>query len=271
MIPTTTREILEEVRDGKLPVSRAEKLLKLDALTVVEDIARLDHNRQLRRGVPEIIYSKGKTTKQLESIISSLLNNVTKNGTSHPIFLSKVSTDQAKFLKKKFSNKRMPLKFNYYPEANIVAFVSDNHVLTKKARGKVALISAGTSDIGVLNEAEVLLRHLGCQTIRFNDVGIAALRRLSSPLRQIEKFDPDCIIIAAGMEGALPSLIAGLSSVPVIGLPTSVGYGYGRGGEAALMSMLQACPLGICVVNIDGGIAAGTIAWLIANRSSRHK
>ncbi len=117
-----------------------------------------------------------------------------------------------------------------------------------------------------LNEAEVLLNLFGCRTLRFNDVGVAGLHRLIEPMKQISDFDPDAIIVAAGMEGALPSVIAGLSSVPVIGLPTSVGYGYGGNGEAALMSMLQACSLGISVVNIDAGVAAGVVAWLIAKR-----
>jgi pyridinium-3,5-biscarboxylic acid mononucleotide synthase len=262
----STREVLEAVRNRKLSVSKAEKVLKLDALSIVDEIARLDLNRHLRRGVPEIVYAKGKSLKQLDAIVRSLLRNSKKNKISLPLILSKVSKDQATFLKSKFSNKVSSLKFKYYQDAGIVAFVPRNQ--SAKRTGRVALISAGTSDIPVLNEAETILELLGCKTIRFNDLGIAALKRISSPIKQIQRFDPDSIIVAAGMEAALPSLIAGLSSVPIIGLPTSVGDGYGRGGEAALMSMLQACPLGICVVNIDGGVAAGIIAWLIANRSS---
>jgi pyridinium-3,5-biscarboxylic acid mononucleotide synthase len=270
MLARSTREILERVRSGKLSVSKAEKVLKLDALSIVDEIARLDPNRYLRRGVPEIVYAKGKTPKQLQSIISSLLKTTPTNRISTPIILSKVSEDQANFLRSKFSAKLGTLKFKYFREASIVAFVPGKGA-ENSSGGRVALIAAGTSDIAVLNESEVILQLLGCITIRFNDLGIAALRRLSSPLKQIERFDPDCIIVAAGMEGALPSLIASLASVPIIGLPTSVGYGYGKGGEAALMSMLQACPLGICVVNIDGGVAAGIIATLIARRSSHAK
>jgi NCAIR mutase (PurE)-related protein len=269
MAPISTRDILEKVRSGKLSISKAEKVLRLDALSIVDEIARLDTNRYFRRGVPEIVYARGKTPKQLEAIISSLLKTSLGSKFSSPIILSKVSAEQARFLQTKFSRKpRSALKFQHFPQAGIIAF---NRYETQKENnnGKVALIAAGTSDIGVLNEAQVIVELLGCKTIRFNDVGIAALKRLSSPLKQIERFDPDCIIVAAGMEGALPSLIASLSSVPIIGLPTSVGYGYGKGGEAALMSMLQACPLGICVVNIDGGVAAGIIASLIARRASR--
>lgn len=262
----STRDILEAVKEGRLSVSKAEKVLKLDALSIVDEIARLDLNRHLRRGVPEIVYGKAKSPTQLEAIVSAILRNSTESEILSPIIISKVSKDQARFLRLKFSKKLRGLKIKYFKEAAIVAFVPKTE--TSRKEGKVALLSAGTSDIAVLNEAQVVLELLGCQTIRFNDVGIAALRRLASPLKQIAKFDPDSIIIAAGMEGALPSLVASLSSVPVIGLPTSVGYGYGRGGEAALMSMLQACPLGICVVNIDGGVSAGIIAWLIAHRSA---
>lgn len=262
----STRDILEAVKEGRLSISKAEKVLKLDALSIVDEIARLDLNRHLRRGVPEIVYGKAKSPRQLEAIVSAILRNSTESEILSPIIISKVSKDQARFLRLKFSKKICRLKIKYFKEAAIIAFVPKTD--TSRKEGKVALLSAGTSDIAVLHEAQVVLELLGCQTIRFNDVGIAALRRLASPLKQIAKFDPDSIIVAAGMEGALPSLVASLSSVPVIGLPTSVGYGYGKGGEAALMSMLQACPLGICVVNIDGGVSAGIIAWLIAHRSA---
>jgi NCAIR mutase (PurE)-related protein len=261
-------EVLQAVREDKVSISQAERILRLNALSVVDDIARLDTHRFLRRGVPEIVYAKGKTLKQLQTIVKSLLRDSLENQFSSPVILSKVSDEQANFIRSKFSKKRGILKFRYFREANIVTFFSRNEA--KRYQGRVALIAAGTSDIMVLNEAEIILEILRCRTIRFNDVGIAALKRLYKPLREIERFDPDCIIVAAGMEGALPSLIASLASVPVIGLPTSVGYGYGSGGEAALMSMLQACPLGICVVNIDGGVAAGIIASLIAKRSSRN-
>ncbi|MHB1909561.1 MAG: nickel pincer cofactor biosynthesis protein LarB [Nitrososphaerales archaeon] len=260
---SSAHEILRAVKEGKMSVLRAERILKLDALGIVDEIARLDMNRHFRREVPEIVYARGKTNAQLVSITSKLVQNLERNGNEFPIILSKITKEQALLLESKFA-KIPKLIFEYFQDANIVSLSTG--AKKKTSKGKVALLSAGTSDIKVLNESEVLLRLLNCKTLRFNDVGIASLKRLSQPLKQIQKFDPDAIIVAAGMEGALPSLIAGLSSVPVIGLPTSVGYGYGGNGEAALMSMLQACPLGICVVNIDGGIAAGIIAWLIAKR-----
>lgn len=262
-------DILESVKKGELSISKAEQLLKLDALSIVDEIARLDLNRKIRREVPEIVYSKGKSRSQLESILRRLVFHAEESKIAIPIILSKVSPEQFRYIRSKFSKRKKSfLKLVCYYEANIVAFVP-RETRVHREQGRVALLCAGTSDIRVLNEAEIILELMGCRTLRFNDVGIAALKRLSSPLKQIQIFDPDAIIVAAGMEAALPSLIASLSSVPVVGLPTSVGYGYGRNGEAALMSMLQACPLGICVVNIDGGVSAGIIAWLIARRSRK--
>jgi NCAIR mutase (PurE)-related protein len=261
-------EILNQVKEGKLSIKKAEALLKLDALVVIEEIAKIDYNRFTRRGVPEIIYAEAKSTAQIASIVKELGRKLSHDvGRDQPVVISKVRSDQVepiKFEIEKFSN----LRLQYFPDARVIAFGLKRSGNNKKTRGRVALLAAGTSDILALNESEVLLQLLGCQTVRFNDVGVGALHRLAKPLTKIYEFDPDAIIVAAGMEAALPSVIAGLSSVPVIGLPISVGFGYGRGGESALMGMLQACSLGIAVVNIDGGIAAGIIAWLIASRSS---
>ncbi len=268
----TLGEVLSNVKRGKLSVRRAESILKLDYLTVIDKIARYDSKRYLRRGVPEIIYAKSKSSEELSKIVSKL---VTKNlnKIELPIIISKIRGAQVESLEvllKRRKIKKMRLK--YFANASMAAIVPTNiSFLRQEKIGRVALLAAGTSDILVVNEAEVLLNLLGCRTIRFNDVGVAALHRLLAPLEKINEFDPDSVIVAAGMEGALPSVIAGLSGVPVIGVPTSVGDGYGKDGEAALMSMLQACSLGICVVNIDGGVAAAVIAWLISRRASRNR
>ncbi|MDG6996017.1 MAG: nickel pincer cofactor biosynthesis protein LarB [Nitrososphaerota archaeon] len=267
----TVADVLIAVKSGKISLRKAETLLRLDAVSIVGDLARLDYNRYLRRGVPEIIYARSKSTAQLVKIVSKLVTKRVDDGL--PIIISKVREDQVETIVNHSSSKlsKMGYRPKYYENANLIA-ISKRSAKKQKKYGKVALLAAGTSDMPALNESEVLLDLLGCNTIRFNDVGVAALHRLAQPLKKIFEFDPDAIVVAAGMEGALPSLIAGLSDVPVIGLPTSVGYGFGRNGEAALMSMLQACPLGMCVVNIDAGIAAGVISWLIARRSaSREK
>ncbi len=271
---SSVADILSAVRAGELSIKKAERLLKLDAVAIVGDFARLDFNRFLRRGVPEIVFAQNKSILQIVSIVKKLAKTkIGRSPTDVPIILSRVQSDQANEILKKISgpnglNGR--LRIRYFPEANVIAIVDRDDRLAEDRRGRVALIAAGTSDFPALNEAEVVLNLLGFRTLRFNDVGVAGLHRLLQPLQHIVKFDPDAIIVAAGMEGALPVVIAGFSSVPVIGLPTSVGYGYGRGGEAALMSMLQACSLGVSVVNIDAGVAAGVVASLISRRAHSH-
>lgn len=261
-------ELLKAVKRGKLGLKKAEQLLKLDAIAVVDDVARVDYNRHLRRGVPEIIYAKSKTTKQLLQILVKLVPKWEKNPFPLPIILSKVSESQARAVVSSLK-RRKKLSARYFENADMIVLMSRKQSASKSKHGRIALLAAGTSDMRALNEAEIILNIFGCRTIRFNDVGVAGLHRLIQPLKEIAAFQPDAIIVAAGMEGALPSVIAGLSSVPVIGLPTSVGYGYGGNGEAALMSMLQACSLGVCAVNIDAGVAAAVIAWLIARRKAK--
>lgn len=264
-------EILEAVKTGKLSTKKAEDLLKLNALAVVGDFARLDYNRFLRRGVPEIVYSENKNITQLKGILIRLVQIRAKSRQLDlPIIFSRIDEQKAIPLVESFgesSADKRGFTIQSFPEANIVAIVSKERGLRSHKGGSVALLAAGTSDATALNESETVLKLLGCRTKRYNDVGVAALHRLIVPLKEIAKFNPDVIIVAAGMEGALPSVVAGLTSIPIIGLPTSVGYGYGKNGEAALMSMLQACSLGVSVVNIDAGVAAGVVAWLITRRS----
>lgn len=135
--------------------------------------------------------------------------------------------------------------------------------------GKVGVITAGTSDVPVAEEARIVASEMGCETYTVYDVGVAGIHRLFEPLKTlIDETRVDVLVVAAGMDGALPSVVAGLADVPVIGLPTSVGYGIGGKGIAALMSMLQTCSPGLTVVNIDNGVGAGATAGLIANRAA---
>jgi NCAIR mutase (PurE)-related protein len=137
--------------------------------------------------------------------------------------------------------------------------------------GRIAAIGAGTSDLPVLMEAVAVAREMGTEVMVFHDVGVAALHRLAGPLEAIRRFDPDCVIVAAGMEGALPTVVSGLVAVPVVGLPTSTGYGLGGDGTAALLGMLQSCSPGLSVVNVDNGVGAGATAGLVANRAARFR
>jgi pyridinium-3,5-biscarboxylic acid mononucleotide synthase len=268
----SVEEILEAFKSGKVSARKAENLLKLNALAIVGDYARLDYNRFIRRGVPEIVYSQNKTIAQLKGILKRLVEiKVKGDGSGLPIIFSRANEKQANALVETFrENPKWEdwLDIQYFSEANMVTVVSGRYN-AKNSVGKVALMAAGTSDITALNESEIVLNLLNCSTKRYNDVGVAALHRLIGPIEEILKYDPDVVIVAAGMEGALPSVVAGLTSIPIVGLPTSVGYGYGKNGEAALMSMLQACSLGVSVVNIDAGVAAGVVAWLITRRSHK--
>ena len=267
----TVPDVLNSFKSGKLSLKQAENLLKLDAMEIIADLARIDYNRYLRRGVPEIIYAKSKTTKQISQIVGRLVKRWEKSSTGLPIILSKVDDDDAKAVKRILKHHRSKLVLRYFRNANLIALMNKSTIRIKGSRGRVALLAAGTSDMSALSEAEVLLNLFGSKTIRFNDVGVAGLHRLVGPMKEIVEFDPDAIIVAAGMEGALPSVVAGITGVPVIGLPTSIGYGFGGEGESALMSMLQACSLGISVVNIDAGVAAGVVAWLITKRKVRSR
>jgi len=132
--------------------------------------------------------------------------------------------------------------------------------------GVVGLLTAGASDAPSADEAAWVAREMGCRVVRADDVGVAGLHRLEAPLRTLRDEGVDAVVVAAGMDGALPSVVAGLVDVPVIGLPTSIGYGLGGGGVAALLSMLQTCAPGLVVVNIDNGVGAGATAALFANR-----
>jgi NCAIR mutase (PurE)-related protein len=132
--------------------------------------------------------------------------------------------------------------------------------------GRVAVLTAGTSDVPYAEEAEVIATEMGCEVFSAYDVGVAGIHRLAEPLQAIRKRRADVVVVAAGMDGALPSVVSGLVDVPVIGLPTPIGYGLGGGGVAALLTMLQTCSPGLTVVNIGNGIGAGATAALIANR-----
>lgn len=142
---------------------------------------------------------------------------------------------------------------------------------TLKTGGRIGILTAGTSDIRVAEEARVMAEEMGCTVTMENDVGVAGIHRVFPAVKRMLEADVDVVIVAAGREGALPTVVAGLIDLPIIGLPVSTGYGAGGRGEAALNAMLQACSLGIAVVNIDSGVAAGAVASLIANRVAKSR
>lgn len=252
----TIDEILNKVSNGELSTKDAKKQLQLDLIDKVGQIAKIDTGRSPRKGIPEIILAEGKSPQQVVKIAKKMFS------TSNKVIISRIDSFHIKAIQKAFSKKSI-----MYNELAHAMVISSN---TKKSKlfGHVAIITAGTADIPVAEEAKVILDAVDCKTTIYYDVGIAGIHRLFDSLSSVIQEDVDVIVAVAGREGALPSIIAGLVDIPVIGVPTSIGYGYGDKGIAALMSMLQSCALGIATVNIDSGIAAGVLASIIVKKQS---
>lgn len=219
---------------------------------------RPDPARERRKGVPEVIFGETKTTSQVISMAHSLLE-----ATGRAI-ISRMRPETLAMLRQEFREYTLRVR----EAAGMLAIYQPAYVPARTG-GRVGVLSAGTSDIPIAEEAALMAEEMGCEVTCIYDVGVAGLHRLLEPLRDLLADGVDVVIVAAGMDGALPSVVAGLVPVPVIGLPTSVGYGLGGRGVAALLSMLQTCAPGLAVVNIDNGIGAGSTAALIANRVAR--
>lgn len=225
---------------------------------LVEDFARLDLDRGGRVGVPEVVYAAGKTPEQVVAIARRVLD---RNGR---VLISRLSAEQQAALDGAFATAAPPVAIERRAGCPTALVRRADSVVTPTG-GHVGVLSAGTSDVPVADEARLMAEEMGCRVSAIYDVGVAGLHRLFPPLGRLFEEGVGALIVAAGMDGALPSVVAGLSPVPVIGLPTSVGYGAGGGGLAALLSMLQSCAPGLAVVNIDNGIGAGAMAAKIAN------
>ena len=218
--------------------------------------ARPDFHRQERKGVPEIILSSTKTVSQCLDIAASFLDRTGR------AILSRVSPELHDALVSEYG----PEGIEWFA-ASGTAIVRQDGGEVVPSGGRVGVLTAGTSDQPIAEEAGIVCQEMGCSVHVVYDVGVAGLHRLFDPLQQLLEVDGvDVIVVAAGMDGALPSVVSGLVDVPVIGLPTSVGYGMGGKGHAALLTMLQTCAPGLAVVNIDNGVGAGAMAALIANR-----
>ena len=214
-----------------------------------------DTGREQRKGVPEIVFGETKNVAQIIGMAQGLLAG------SGRAIISRLSVDLVPSVMAAFQEYTVRVH-----EAAHMVVISRPDYVTVHTGGHVGVISAGTSDIPVAEEAALIAQEMGCQVTCIYDVGVAGLHRLFQPLHDLLEQEVDVVIVAAGMDGALPSVVAGLVPVPVIGLPTSIGYGLGGKGVAALLSMLQTCAPGLAVVNIDNGLGAGITAALIANR-----
>ena len=221
------------------------------------DDIRVDGARRRRTGAPEIVLGSGKTDGQIATAVRRLLT------TESRIVISRCSADRLE-----------KMRGDLAPFYLDISLIGDVGVVTRDDAprphlgGRIGCLSAGSSDIAVATEAVVVAREMGCAVETAWDVGVAGLHRLVEPLRRIVAWGPDAMIVAAGMDGVLPTVVAGLVDIPVIGLPVGNGYGHGGGGEAALSTMLQSCAPGVVVVNINNGVGAGIAAGKIANRAA---
>ena len=240
------REILKLVAGGALSADGALDRLKH---LPFEDLgfARLDHHRSLRRGLPEVIFGEGKSPAQ----IAEIAKRMAVAGVN--LLITRLASDKARLLKRKLR------ALDYRPEAQIGMIIREPPALS--THGTVMVLSAGTSDIRVAEEAALCAETFGNTVDRLYDVGVAGLHRLTAKAESIQR--ASVLIVVAGMEGALPSVVAGLVDKPVIAVPTSVGYGTSFGGLAALLGMLNSCASGVTVVNIDNGFGAAFAATLI--------
>ena len=249
-------EVLKSVKAGTISVNDAKKMLSLYSIEEIEGIAKIDINRRKRRGIPEVIFAETKSLNEIKKILKITLEK------TNSVVVSRIKTEDYPKIISFCKNLKIKIKKGEK---------SSSLLLYKKPikfhGGNVGILTAGTSDIGVAEEARLMCEAMNCKCVTSYDVGVAGIQRIFPILKEMIEKDVDCIIVAAGMEGALATLVSSMVDIPVIGLPTSVGYGYGEKGIAALASMLRSCSLGLSVVNIDNGIAAGAIASNIANRT----
>jgi NCAIR mutase (PurE)-related protein len=237
--------ILDKLASRKISKQEAARLIRreitIDGYEKVAEIAKIDTTRMHRVGIPEIVLAEGKNAQDLVAIVETQLKAEGR------VVLTRVSEHQLRALN------------HFDPEWNDRARIA---AIGKKPQfkppyGLVSVVSAGTADIAVAEEARILAEELGCKTVVSYDVGVAGIHRLYPELSKL--LDADVLIVLAGREGALPTIIAGLTDIPVIGVPVSTGYGFGGRGEAALLAMLQSCSV-LAVVNVDAGFVAGAFA-----------
>lgn len=251
-------DILGSLEAGKISASDAKKLLSLYSIEKIEEFAKIDTGRRSRRGMPEVIFAENKELVEIKKIIKKVFEK------SNSLVVSRLT--KGDYPKITSYAKRLKIKVRTGRKSSSVLLYKKP---IKFEGGKVGILTAGTSDIGVAEESRLVCEAMNCKCITSFDVGVAGIHRIFPILKEMISEDVDCIVVVAGMEGALATLVSSMVDIPVIGVPTSVGYGYGEKGIASLASMLQSCTLGMSVVNIDNGIAAGAIAANIANRASR--
>jgi hypothetical protein len=252
--------ILDRFANGGLSLSDIEKEVAIHAIEKIGDIAKLDVGREMRKGTPEVIFAENKEYKD---IIRIALAAVRRNGQA---VVSRIRKNELSRVAGALKQKGLVVEVG---RNSTTLLASDKSFGRKMTGAKIGIMAAGTSDIGVAEEARIVAKAMGCEAMASYDVGIAGMHRLFPALKEMMGQSTGAIIVVAGMEGALASVVASMVDIPVVGVPTSTGYGFGANGIAALASMLQSCTLGLAVVNIDNGVGAGAYAAVIAKRMTR--
>ncbi|MEP0825361.1 MAG: nickel pincer cofactor biosynthesis protein LarB [Nitrososphaera sp.] len=255
------RSILDRFANGTLSLSDVEKEISIHAIEKIGDIAKLDINREMRKGMPEIIFTENK---EFKDIIRIAIAAIRKNG---QVVVSRIRKNEVSKVAAALRRKHMIVELG---RNSTTLLASDKSFGRKMIAGaSIGIMAAGTSDIGVAEEARLVAKAMGCGAVASYDIGIAGMHRLFPALKEMMSQQVGAIVVVAGMEGALASVVASMVDVPVVGVPTSVGYGFGGNGIAALASMLQSCTLGLAVMNIDNGVGAGAYAATIARRTAK--
>jgi len=239
------RRLLEEVRAGTLSPAQAAERLRILPYEAVGEAARVDHHRELRSGIPEVVLGEFKTAEQISDILEALA----RGGSG--ALATRVDAEKARAVRARVARA-------LYHEVARMLVVEPDRPRGGRGRGTIAVVAAGTSDLPVAEEAALTAEFLGHPVARLTDVGVAGLHRVLAASEKLRACE--VAVVVAGMEGALPSVVAGLIDRPIVAVPTSVGYGVGLGGFAAMLAMLASCSPGVAVVNIDNGFGAAVAA-----------
>ncbi len=245
--------LLQQLKNGRITTEQALEKLRLPPVEVL-DSARLDHHRLLRTGLPEAVFGANKTVDQLVEILQAMLRQ------RSVVLATRIDPHKAEQVCAQVDG------LSYHETPKLLTG-NDQYIPKNNGRGTVVLVTAGTSDMAVAEEARLCLHYFGHQTETVYDAGVAGLHRILAHCELLQR--AEVLIVVAGMEGALPSVVAGITPAPVIAVPSSVGYGTGAGGFSALLGMLNSCASGLAVVNIDNGFGAACMAAAI-NRKKRN-
>ena len=239
--------LLQQVRNGGIPPEQALKKIRLPPVEIL-DSARLDHHRVLRTGLPEAVFGENKSVDQLAEILQAMLKRPAV------VLATRIDPDKAEQVCMQVEG------LQYHAGARVLTG-NEKYIPENAGRGTVMVVTAGTSDLPVAEEARLCLKYFGHSVHTLYDVGVAGIHRILGHSEQIQQ--ASVLIVAAGMEGALPSVVAGITSAPVVAVPTSIGYGTGAGGFSALLGILNSCASGMAAVNIDNGFGAACMAAAI--------